>query len=388
MLPIPTPTSREALYQKLWTRPIPELLNRYGVCELTFLTTCRRLSGGGSQSDPLLEVAGMQRCGVDERHDTDQRRLALAALHRGGGLVEAAPRYHVGPAGLSGVVEALPRQEAWLCGNPDTQSVHGLGLARQSDVGQKSEVDDFEAGAGRGHGGIQSVEGIVMLSEIGVKLWHHYTMGRTAADRVTDLMSDGQVWTGQLLAQRSGLSLRTVRRAVAGLREAGVAIDTDAGRGGGIRIGARSALPSVRLSHREAIGMLFALAVAESLGLPLLGGGLASLRRRLSSTFAPTERTHVQRLRERILVGRPASEAVRNTWHEPDAGQAQLLQEAFISSRVVQFQYRARDQRLSRRRGAAVLAAQPSGLVSAGTRSLHRCRPDVSAGWHRAAAGT
>ncbi len=43
MLPIPTPTSREALHQELWTRPIPELLNRYGVCELTFLTTRRRL---------------------------------------------------------------------------------------------------------------------------------------------------------------------------------------------------------------------------------------------------------------------------------------------------------------------------------------------------------
>lgn len=175
-------------------------------------------------------------------------------------------------------------------------------------------------------------------------------MGPTATDRITDLLSDGQVWTGQLLAQRSGLSLRTVRRAVAALREAGVAIDTDVGRGGGIRLGTRSALPSVRLSHREAIGMLFALAVAESLGLPLLGGGLASLRTRLSSTFAPTERTQVQRLRERILVGRPASEAVRNTWRAPDAGQAQLLQEAFISSRVVQFQYRARDQRLTQRR--------------------------------------
>ncbi|MFN7883553.1 MAG: HTH domain-containing protein, partial [bacterium] len=109
-------------------------------------------------------------------------------------------------------------------------------------------------------------------------------MGTTAADRITGLLSDGQVWTGQLLAQRSGLSLRTVRRAVAALREAGVAIDSDVGRGGGIRIGSRSALPSIRLSHREAIGMLFALAVAESLGLPMLGGGLASLRQRLSST--------------------------------------------------------------------------------------------------------
>lgn len=175
-------------------------------------------------------------------------------------------------------------------------------------------------------------------------------MGLAATDRITGLLSDGQVWTGSLLAQRSGLSLRTVRRAVAALREAGVAIDTDVGRGGGIRLGTRSALPGVRLSHREAIGMLFALAVAESLGLPLLGGGLAALRTRLSSTFAPSERAQVQRLRERILVGRPASEAVRSTWREPDASQAQLLQEAFISSRVVRFQYRARDQRISQRR--------------------------------------
>ena len=40
-------------------------------------------------------------------------------------------------------------------------------------------------------------------------------MGTTAADRITGLLSEGQVWTGQLRAQRSGLSLRTVRRAVA-----------------------------------------------------------------------------------------------------------------------------------------------------------------------------
>ncbi len=174
-------------------------------------------------------------------------------------------------------------------------------------------------------------------------------MGLTATDRITGLLSDGQVWTGQSLARQSGLSLRTVRRAVAALREAGVAIDTDVGRGGGMRLGARSALPNVRLTHREAVGLLFALAVTESLGLPLLGAGLAGLRTRLSSTFAPTERAQVQRLRERILVGQPASEAVRSTWREPAAGPARLLQEAFISSRVVRFRYLARDQRLSQR---------------------------------------
>jgi len=174
-------------------------------------------------------------------------------------------------------------------------------------------------------------------------------MGIATTDRIVGLLGDGQVWTGQRLAQRSGLSLRTVRRVVAALREAGVAIDTEVGRGGGIRLGTRSALPSVRLSHREAVGLLFALAVAESLGLPLLGSALAGLRTRLSSTFAPAERAVVQRLRQRILVGRPASEAVRSSWREPDAAQAQLLHEAFIASRVVRFRYRARDQRLSQR---------------------------------------
>lgn len=188
-----------------------------------------------------------------------------------------------------------------------------------------------------------------MLAGMGVRAWHHFGMLLASTDRITDLLGDGQVWTSQQLAQRSGLSLRTVRRAVAALREAGVAIDTDVGRGGGIRLGSRSALPSVRLSHREAMGLLFALALTESLGLPLLGSGLAGLRMRLSSTFAPSERTQVQRLRERILVGRPASEAVRSTWRDPDAGQAQTLQEAFIASRVVRFRYRARDQRLSQR---------------------------------------
>jgi predicted DNA-binding transcriptional regulator YafY len=111
-------------------------------------------------------------------------------------------------------------------------------------------------------------------------------------------------------AQRSALGLRTVRRSVAALREAGVAIDTDVGRGGGIRLGTRGALSSVRLSHREAVGVLFALAVAESPGLPWLGSARAGLRTRRSSTFAPPERAEVQRRRQRLLVGRPASEAV------------------------------------------------------------------------------
>lgn len=128
-----------------------------------------------------------------------------------------------------------------------------------------------------------------------------------------------------------------------------MAIDTDVGRGGGMRLGARRALPPVRRSHRESVGLLFALAVAESLGLPLLGNAIAGLCSRGLATFAPPARAEVHRLRRRILAGQPASEAVRDSWRDPDAGQTRLLQETFLAARMVRCRCRSRDHRLSQR---------------------------------------
>lgn len=172
-------------------------------------------------------------------------------------------------------------------------------------------------------------------------------MSTSAADQVLGVLSDGQVWTGQRLAERSGLSLRTVRRAIAALREQGLAIDTDVGRGGGLRLGRHAGLPRVRLDHHEAVSLLFALALAESLRLPLLGSGLRPLRTKLAATFPARQRSAIDRLRNRILIGDAASEAVRASWRAPDAGPARLLQEAFIGSRVVRFRYLSQDRRAS-----------------------------------------
>lgn len=174
-------------------------------------------------------------------------------------------------------------------------------------------------------------------------------MTASATELVLGLLSDGQVWSGQRLANSAGLSLRTVRRAVAALREDGVVIDTDVGRGGGLRLGSRSALPRIRLTHEEAVSLLFALALAESLHLPLLVAGLRPLRAKLSTTFAASERGAVHRLRSRILIGEPASEKVQASWRQPNTGQSRLLQEAFIASKVVRFRYRSRDGRESLR---------------------------------------
>ena len=174
-------------------------------------------------------------------------------------------------------------------------------------------------------------------------------MPLSASDQLLGLLSDGEIWTGQRLAAQTGLSLRTVRRAAAALREEGVVIDTDIGRGGGMRLGSRSALPRVQLAHQEAITLLVALALAETLKLPVLGGNLRALKTKLSTSFQAPERSAISRLRKRMLIGEPASESVRKTWKDPDPRETKLLQEAFIASRAVQFRYVARDQRTTER---------------------------------------
>ncbi len=188
-----------------------------------------------------------------------------------------------------------------------------------------------------------------MLNSNGARTRHHRSMGQTASEQVLSLLGDGQVWTGQRLADRSGLSLRTVRRAVAALREEGILIDTDVGRGGGMRLGSRSKLRRVRLGHREVISLLFALALAESLRLPMLAGPLRPLRAKLASSFAGSDRHAIHRLRSRMWMGEPASDAVRASWRSPSLGEARFLQEAVIASRVVKLRYRCRDGRTSLR---------------------------------------
>jgi predicted DNA-binding transcriptional regulator YafY len=182
-------------------------------------------------------------------------------------------------------------------------------------------------------------------------------MPRSVSDEVLGALCDGDIWTGQRLANHLGVSLRTVRRATSALRDDGIAIETDIGPGGGIRLSRRSGLPRLRLGHQEAVSLLVALALAESLRLPLLGAGLQPLRTKLAATFAEHDRRGVALLRKRILIGAPASEAVLASWRTPSPGAPQLLQEAFVACRVVRFRYSSEDDRV------AVRCAEPQYLL-------------------------
>jgi predicted DNA-binding transcriptional regulator YafY len=168
-------------------------------------------------------------------------------------------------------------------------------------------------------------------------------------DALLGLLCQTDGWTASTLAERLGLSLRSVRRGLAQLREEGVSLDSEPGRGGGVRLGRRSALPRLQLSHREALTLLMGLASAETFGAPLLASELRSLRHKLGGLLPMTSRQDRSDLRSRVLLGKAASEAVRSSWQPPATAALAALQDAFFSQRLLSLVYEDGQARRSQR---------------------------------------
>src|SRR5690348_17603676 len=84
------------------------------------------------------------------------------------------------------------------------------------------------------------------------------------------LLQQRRVWTGPELAERLGVTPRTVRRDVDRLRTLGYPVNAGQGAGGGYQLGPGQALPPLLLDDEEAI----ATAVSLLAGV----GGEAGLR--------------------------------------------------------------------------------------------------------------
>lgn len=163
-------------------------------------------------------------------------------------------------------------------------------------------------------------------------------------DRTLGLLASRPSWTARELADELGVSVRTVRRDLSRLAGRGVVIETERGRGGGVRVPARSGLGRVQLDARELIDLLLALALAERLGSPLLLSTLGRLRQKLAVAFPPEERARVSALRRRILVG-PTSRNITASWKAPRAAVLRPIQEAFFERRALELAYRGANER-------------------------------------------
>jgi predicted DNA-binding transcriptional regulator YafY len=158
-------------------------------------------------------------------------------------------------------------------------------------------------------------------------------------DLLVRLLRDRPGSTAAELAGELDVSIRSLFRDLEHLRERGYPIDADRGRGGGLRLHASWGLSKVLLSSDEALCTLLSLAISERLGFPIFSAELARSRKKIVDAFPTRERRLIAPLRERILVGPPASAAVRASYRDPEAATMRPLQVAFARELVVRADY-------------------------------------------------
>ncbi|HZQ31109.1 MAG TPA: WYL domain-containing protein [Mycobacterium sp.] len=90
------------------------------------------------------------------------------------------------------------------------------------------------------------------------------------------LLQSRRVWSGEELAERLGITTRSVRRDVERLRELGYPVHASRGHGGGYQLGAGGSLPPLLLDPDEAVAVAVSLRLAA--GGTVAGVGEAALR--------------------------------------------------------------------------------------------------------------
>ena len=169
-------------------------------------------------------------------------------------------------------------------------------------------------------------------------------------DLLTRVLRDRPGITVGALARELGVSARSVFRDIDHLRERGLPIEADRGRGGGVRLHQSWGLGKVLLSSEEALCTLLSLAISEKLSFPMFATEVTRARRKIVDAFPTAERRRIGPLRERIFVGPPASLRVRGTYRPPVGSVMRRLQVAFVRETIVRADYvKESGERSSRR---------------------------------------
>ena len=120
------------------------------------------------------------------------------------------------------------------------------------------------------------------------------------------LLQSRPVWTGTELADRLGVTTRSIRRDVQRLRDLGYPVNAAHGSGGGYQLGAGRALPPLLLDDDEAVAVAVSLRLAAD---TVSGASDAAVRTlaKLDQVLPPRLRSSIRALQESTdsLPGRP-----------------------------------------------------------------------------------
>jgi predicted DNA-binding transcriptional regulator YafY len=172
--------------------------------------------------------------------------------------------------------------------------------------------------------------------------------------RLLSVLQARPEWAGHDLAERLGVTPRTVRRDVARLRSLGYPVHAAPGVAGGYRLGAGARLPPLLLDDDEAVAI--ALSLRTSVPLAVSGVGEASAR-----ALAKLEQVLPSRLRERAAAIRQATVPLPGT-PVLDADVLTTIARACRGCERLEFGYSGRQGGMTMRR------VEPHRLVQAGYR--------------------
>jgi predicted DNA-binding transcriptional regulator YafY len=171
--------------------------------------------------------------------------------------------------------------------------------------------------------------------------------------RLLSLLQAHREWSGADLADRLGVTPRTVRRDVDRLRELGYPVHSARGTAGGYRLGAGAQLPPLLLDDEEA--------VAVAVGLRQAAGGVEGIEETSVRALAKLEQVLPDRLRRRVSALSSFTVPMPGTGRGPSVDPAVLIELAGAcrDAQRLRFTYRDHGGTVTRR------TAEPHRLVAA-----------------------
>jgi len=172
--------------------------------------------------------------------------------------------------------------------------------------------------------------------------------------RLLSLLQSRRDWGGGELADRLGVTPRTVRRDVGRLRDLGYPVLASPGTAGGYRLGAGAALPPLLLDDDEA--------VAVAIGLRVQTGGVTGIEETSLRALAKLEQVLPARLRHRVNALQSATVPLAGGGTGVDPGLLSRIAGACRAQERLLFAYRSHDGTATRR------TVEPHRLVATGRR--------------------
>jgi predicted DNA-binding transcriptional regulator YafY len=176
------------------------------------------------------------------------------------------------------------------------------------------------------------------------------------------LLQTPREWPGSELAERLGVTARTIRRDIDRLRELGYPVEATMGATGGYRLVAGTAMPPLLLDDEEAVAMAVGLRTAA-------GQQVAGIEESAVRALTKLEQVLPSRLRYRVRTIARATEQLtlppalsRDEHPVADPERLTVLAAAVENRERVRFRYRSHDGTGSRRH------VDPHRLVASGRR--------------------